>query len=1209
MDKPNQDIVFLRNEIDFGEHSIELGRGSTSAVFKATLTTDKGETKVAVKMYQKIGYKEVNILKDLDHKNIIKFYGLLDHIFTFGIVLELASEGNLGQFLARFSQESKDAGLLSRLPKRQFVQWSIDIASALHYLHKKNIIHKDITSPNVLLSDDKENGFNVLKLCDVGSCKELKDANSTFVELGVEFIRRWAAPEVLQYPTLMVSKKSDIYSFCVVLWELWTCQEPWKGFRYFEMAVNVVNGNLLEIPNDFPEVLHPMIKQCWSRARERRCNIDEVLEYLEKFRRFLKDNEKGIPHLIAARGKTVEKAYIEALKEGQVEVNLGMLKVIGQEGAGKTCLINACLGKKTKVEELNKWTENPSGDRVNPILLYRKFAEEDVNRRIENDEEVVPTESEPYFSTKDVEQESSAREEKGPTETVAETNDVGKKPSAQGVNTRKPAKTKNVNKKSTTEEELNGNASIYVQQKLDKDIIENISQTQKEELSPMENMFDIWDHGGQLIYHGIHRIFVTLHALYLVVFDMSKNLYDPAIVIDSNGKKRQHHWTNLQFLLSSILSVYSHSRILIESMNKQVFLPAILIVGTHKGKLGDTEEKQNEESEKVLNEIKRALAEKPYEKHVYGYFAVENSRETTDKSFSDLKEVIQDLMNHLKKPIPLKWMRFRCELYSLRKDELICSLKEVKVLASKNGIVDESQQLILLNFLYDLGDIIYMPDNKLLKDQVVLDPMSLVKIVTAFVTVVPPDFPTAMYSEAFRNLNKGILDEMLLHKLWKEQGVDSKKFNYLVDLMIRFGFICEKMTSSTSQTTVVESTSVVMESPTSAEAVAKRSFFVPLRLAVETSSSEGNSVHDECQVISIFYDLCGYLPDVLFPYIVIDFLNKYQNATGDDPKLSHDLAELYFDQFHHVILSLVNFVTKQDERKFLLKVTIKRRVAIKKISTTEREAYKRVTIKDGVAINKTCNTECKLSPEVCKQVLSTLEMSFKHSKDGGRRGISFRRCIPCDCSDKSEKKHMQMLGDFQSEMLACHGDGMDVTRYKQLFGNEASRELMDLAKKLGNEWEQLAIYLGYTKVELDDFKRDNRFNMLGAIFNMLDSWHKTVSVADKSRHLQLTLALRQANRNDLADKVEGDASRELMDLAKNLGSEWEQLAIYLGFTKANLDCFKHDNCGNILLAMFTMLDAWYKETSGTEMSKNSQLSEALRMANRNDLADEVERKL
>ncbi|XP_071945852.1 uncharacterized protein [Antedon mediterranea] len=388
--------------------------------------------------------------------------------------------------------------------------------------------------------------------------------------------------------------------------------------------------------------------------------------------------------------------------------------------------------------------------------------------------------------------------------------------------------------------------------------------------------------------------------------------------------------------------------------------------------------------------------------------------------------------------------------------------------------------------------------------------------------------------------------------------------------MIRLGFICERMTST-------------KQASTSTKSVVKRSFLVAMRLAFETSSSsEVKSVHDnDYHSISIYYDLCGYLPDVLFPYLVIDCLNEYQTKIRDDPILLHNYAELYVDQCHNVILTLVRVLTKQDERKFLLKATIQGRKAL----------------------DETTTTKCEPSPEACKWVMSTLEMSFKHSKDGGRRGIAFHRCIPCDCSKTSEKKHMQILGDFQDEMLPCKGDRMNVKRYKRLFGNERTRELMKLAKKLGNEWEQLALSLGFTKAELGGFKYGNH-NMLGAIFSMLDTCCKKAGTS-KSWNIQLTKALREIDRHDLADEVKNEASKELMELAKKLGSEWEQVAIFLGFAKADLDRFKQDDHGYLLGAIFSMLDAWYRKSSGTI----SQLIEALKQANRNDLADEVKCRL
>ncbi|XP_071951465.1 uncharacterized protein [Antedon mediterranea] len=77
-------------------------------------------------------------------------------------------------------------------------------------------------------------------------------------------------------------------------------------------------------------------------------------------------------------------------------------------------------------------------------------------------------------------------------------------------------------------------------------------------------------------------------------------------------------------------------------------------------------------------------------------------------------------------------------------------------------------------------------------------------------------------------------------------------------------------------------------------------------------------------------------------------------------------------------------------------------------------------------------------------VLLTIQKSFEPSKDGGRRGIQYERCILCDvCSDTSEQKHIQNLGDFHAEKLTCSKTGtymsMDVTRYKRLFEGKRSR--------------------------------------------------------------------------------------------------------------------------------------------------------------------------
>ncbi|XP_071945850.1 uncharacterized protein [Antedon mediterranea] len=209
-------------------------------------------------------------------------------------------------------------------------------------------------------------------------------------------------------------------------------------------------------------------------------------------------SDLDIPYAITARGKRVEKAYIEALKEGTIEVNLGMLKVIGQEGVGKTCLINACLGKKfnnnhditdgiaviktvrTKPEE-QKWAEDLTEDCGNPNSLYRKLAEENISKIIEVDEESVveedgaAAESKHYVSMENQEFSNARKRKKEESNIVggmirkkvktATKNDTvtTEQPGKPGTSTR----TEDVTKMSIAE----GTETASLEQEWDKDII------------------------------------------------------------------------------------------------------------------------------------------------------------------------------------------------------------------------------------------------------------------------------------------------------------------------------------------------------------------------------------------------------------------------------------------------------------------------------------------------------------------------------------------------------------------------------------------------------------------------------------------------------------------------------------------------------------------------------------------------------------------
>ncbi len=247
--------------VTFQQHELTLlnriGSGGFGVVYRAKL----GDQEVAAKRLNEDDENpgEARILNALRHPNIVQFYGVMDEGINFFLVMELCKE-SLRSYLDKIRGQSLGA---------LFFDWTIQGARAIQYLHARHITHKDIKSPNYLITDT-----NVLKLTDFGSARKLKKMITTATNT---VSHAWMAPELLKDGIL--SPAYDIYAFGVVIWEMWTTDIPFEGAEMFNIMYRVCNNNERPpIPDDCPRCIKDLLMHCWDTDFHKRPHIGEVLK-------------------------------------------------------------------------------------------------------------------------------------------------------------------------------------------------------------------------------------------------------------------------------------------------------------------------------------------------------------------------------------------------------------------------------------------------------------------------------------------------------------------------------------------------------------------------------------------------------------------------------------------------------------------------------------------------------------------------------------------------------------------------------------------------------------------------------------------------------------------------------------------------------------------------------------------------------------------
>ncbi|OMJ84731.1 hypothetical protein SteCoe_14122 [Stentor coeruleus] len=203
-----------------------LGSGTFGIVRQAT--HKKTSQEYAVKIFPKSAlYKEmlseslkneIEILKNLDHPNIIKIFDDFEDQKHFYFIMEKCQGGDLN----------------SLIPKKNFftevfiVKILKQLLSALSYLHDNNIVHRDIKLENILFLKDKD--YEKIKIIDFGVAQYYQDNKFMTVSVGTLL---YTAPEVLEQ---RYNEKCDLWSCGVVAYVLICGVLPFLGKNDYEIV-------------------------------------------------------------------------------------------------------------------------------------------------------------------------------------------------------------------------------------------------------------------------------------------------------------------------------------------------------------------------------------------------------------------------------------------------------------------------------------------------------------------------------------------------------------------------------------------------------------------------------------------------------------------------------------------------------------------------------------------------------------------------------------------------------------------------------------------------------------------------------------------------------------------------------------------------------------------------------------------------------------
>lgn len=209
----------------------EIDRGSFGKIFKSQYTgktvavkqlANHGPATIKAKMRELL--LELRVLVRIDHPNVVKFHGTATDFNKTQAHLKQPYVGLVFEFCERGSLHKALFEDQRRLNVSQKLNICQQMAEGMAYLHSKRIIHRDLNTRNILLTNDL-----TTKIADFGCARVISSSSRVLKTTTISGSPAYMSPEQMSGEPL--TEAVDVWAMAVMLWEVLMDTKPWEG-RY-----------------------------------------------------------------------------------------------------------------------------------------------------------------------------------------------------------------------------------------------------------------------------------------------------------------------------------------------------------------------------------------------------------------------------------------------------------------------------------------------------------------------------------------------------------------------------------------------------------------------------------------------------------------------------------------------------------------------------------------------------------------------------------------------------------------------------------------------------------------------------------------------------------------------------------------------------------------------------------------------------------------